>query len=73
MKKIYKTILYFKYKCVGCGNCYLYYKKHFIISKKSGKAILINGEKKNKYYIKKIYNKFDLNVKICPLNIIKII
>ncbi|XBT18195.1 MAG: ferredoxin [Candidatus Shikimatogenerans sp. Tser] len=73
MRRIYKIIFFTRNKCIGCGNCMLY-NKYFIMSKKDGKAVLLNSKKKKKNYVKKIYKK-NINFlnKICPIKIIKII
>ncbi|WGH26183.1 MAG: ferredoxin [Candidatus Shikimatogenerans bostrichidophilus] len=72
------TIVFFRYKCIGCGNCELVCPLFFKITKLDGKSILINSiKKKNNYILKNIDNYFlkllNKASNICPVKIIKII
>ena len=63
-------------KCIGCNYCVELAFDQWRMSKKDGKATLLNAENKKGFHTVKIDNsEFDSNVKAaeaCPVNIIKV-
>ena len=63
-------------KCIGCNYCVELAFDQWRMSKKDGKATLLNAEDKKGFHTLKIDNsEFDNNVKAaeaCPVNIIKV-
>ena len=64
-------------KCIGCNYCVEVAPKQWRMSKKDGKVMLINGERKKDYYILKsndnlIYKQNYLAQKNCPVKIIQV-
>lgn len=63
-------------KCIGCNYCVELAFDQWRMSKKDGKATLLNAENKKGFHTIKIDNsEFDNNVKAaeaCPVNIIKV-
>jgi len=63
-------------KCIGCNYCVELAFDQWRMSKKDGKATLLNAQNKKGFHTLKIDNsEFDNNVKAaeaCPVNIIKV-
>ncbi|HET9056829.1 MAG TPA: ferredoxin [Chitinophagaceae bacterium] len=69
-------IIHYRNKCIGCGVCYEQQPELWRMSKKDGKATLINSEQKNDISILKIIpaslHKSKQIAAACPVRIIKI-
>ena len=69
-------IIHYRNKCIGCGICYEMQPDFWIMSKKDGKAILLNSSSKKDIYSLPIsdeaVNQSNQIAKACPVNIIKI-
>ena len=69
-------ILHYRNKCIGCGVCYEMQPDLWVMSKKDGKAILLNSMLKKEIYALDIPEdaviQSKLIAKACPVNIIKI-
>jgi ferredoxin len=69
-------IIHYRNKCIGCGICYELQPEYWVMSKKDGKAILLNSDSKKDIYSLSIpddaVNQSQLIAKACPVNIIKI-
>lgn len=63
-------------KCIGCNYCVELAYAQWRMSKKDGKAVLLNSENRKGFHTVRVDNEhFDANVKAaeaCPVNIIKV-
>jgi len=63
-------------KCIGCGVCENMQPEYWRMSKKDGKATLLNSQEKNKVFILQIVDKnISLamqTAKACPVRIIAV-
>ena len=70
------AISFLREKCIGCNLCQEHAPEQWKMSKKDGKAVLLKGEKKGKYFVLKVPEIFfEENKRArqeCPVNIIKI-
>lgn len=69
-------IIHYRNKCIGCGLCFEIQPALWRMSKKDGKATLLNAIAKKEVFILEI-NQHDMHVsleaaRICPVKIIKI-
>ena len=68
-------IIHYRTKCIGCGICYEIEPILWRISKKDGKATLLNSESKKGICIRSVNESFRLKsvniAKECPVKIIK--
>jgi ferredoxin len=65
-------------KCIGCNYCVEFAPEQFRMSKKDGKSILLQSEKKKAFFVKKIQDnqQYDTCLQAkdaCPVNIIEVI
>jgi len=70
-------IVHYRNKCIGCNACVEIASSFWRISKKDGKADLINSIRKNNDIFVLEINELDLEANLiaerdCPMNIIKI-
>lgn len=69
-------IIYYRNKCIGCGICYEFQPDNWVMSKKDGKAVLLNASSKKDIYTLPVNDEAaaicQFLVKACPVNIIKI-
>lgn len=69
-------IIHYRNKCIGCGICYELQPEYWVMSKKDGKAILLNSDSKKDIFSLSItensVKQSQLIAKACPVNIIKI-
>ncbi|MFA6946729.1 MAG: ferredoxin [Pedobacter sp.] len=69
-------IIYYRNKCIGCGICCETHPDIWAMSKKDGKAVLLNASSKKDIYILDVNDEasgaYQFLVKACPVNIIKI-
>ena len=74
---VMNKIIFYRNKCIGCGVCYEKQPVLWRMSKKDGKAILLNAANKKNIYILPISNVYLNRMQelalLCPLNIIKIL
>lgn len=70
-------IVHYRNKCIGCGLCHEQQPELWRMSKKDGKATLLNSVNKKEVYLlglNEIYReKLEEVVKGCPVKIIKIL
>jgi len=70
-------IVHYRNKCIGCSICYELQPEIWRMSKKDGKATLINSTQKKSVFIalinQSIFNKSQEVARACPVKIIKII
>ncbi len=70
-------IVHYRNKCIGCNICYELQPETWRMSKKDGKATLINSTQKKSVFIlsinHSIVNQSQEVAKACPVKIIKII
>ena len=69
-------IIHYRDRCIGCGICHEQHPSLWRMSKKDGKATLINASRKNGIYVLKISDQeaqdMQSMAKACPVRIIKI-
>ena len=68
-------LIQYRNKCIGCGICYEMQPNFWRMSKKDGKATLLNSLKKKEIYQAKVFTTVGhckLVVKACPVNAIKV-
>lgn len=69
-------IIHYRNKCIGCGLCHEQQSELWRMSRRDGKATLLNSIKKNEVSVlplKEIYReKLEEVVKGCPVKVIKI-
>lgn len=69
-------IIYYRNKCIGCGICCENHPDIWAMSKKDGKAVLLNASSKKEIYILPVNDEesrvYLFLVKACPVNIIKL-
>lgn len=70
-------IIHYRSKCIGCGLCYEQQPELWRMSKKDGKATLINGVLKKDVYILPVKSPLKEQVErvgeSCPVRIIKVL
>lgn len=70
-------IIFQRNKCIGCNYCNEADSNRWRMSKKDGKANLLQSQKKGDFWIAEIANhELEANekaVSVCPVNIIKIL
>ena len=71
-----KIVLY-RNKCIGCGICFEMQPELWRMSKKDGKATLLNSIAKKEVFVLSVVNAGDMQTqavrKACPVKIIKIL
>lgn len=69
-------VIHYRNKCIGCGVCYEQQPELWRMSKKDGKATLINGVRKKEVFVVVIATTaLDRSKEIalaCPVRIIKV-
>ncbi|ROH97862.1 ferredoxin [Chryseobacterium daecheongense] len=69
-------LIHYRNKCIGCGICYELQPELWRMSKKDGKATLINAiEKKNVFILKISAEEVDkslVTAQMCPVTIIQL-
>ncbi len=69
-------IIHYRNKCIGCGVCYEQQPELWRMSKKDGKATLLNGIGKKDVFIRDIANLEVIKSRevaaVCPVRIIKV-
>lgn len=69
-------VIHYRNKCIGCGVCYEQQPELWRMSKKDGKATLINGVRKKEVFVVVIAaTALDRSKEIalaCPVRIIKV-
>jgi ferredoxin len=70
-------IIHYRNKCIGCGICYELQPEVWRMSKKDGKATLINATVKKDIFIlpvmESMHHQSQDVAKACPVKIIKIV
>ena len=70
-------IIFYRNKCIGCGICFEQQPDLWRMSKKDGKATLVNAVSKKELFILRISNiikqQTEPVLKACPVKIIKIL
>ncbi len=70
------NIVQYRKKCIGCGICFEMMPGIWRMSKKDGKATLLNGSIKKQVSVLPINHSLSENAKkvakACPVNIIKV-
>lgn len=70
-------IIQYRKKCIGCGVCYEQQPELWRMSKKDGKATLLNGKEKKNIFVVNVTDteagKAKLVADSCPIRIIKIV
>ena len=70
-------IIFYRNKCIGCGICFEQQPALWRMSKKDGKATLVNAVSKKELFILRISNiikqQTEPVLKACPVKIIKIL
>ena len=70
-------IIHYRNKCIGCGICHQLQPGHWRVSRKDGKATLVNGVNKKNVYVLSIHHHLQqasqLVAAACPVKIIKVI
>lgn len=70
-------IIHYRNKCIGCALCHEQQPQLWRMSKKDGKATLLNATKKKDIYILELNemhrDKTEEIIKGCPVKIIKIL
>lgn len=68
-------IIHYRDRCIGCGICHEQHPEMWRMSRKDGKATLINGSRKNGIYVLKVplesANSMQAMARACPVKIIK--
>lgn len=69
-------VVHYRDKCIGCGVCYEQQPGRWRMSKKDGKATLINGVRKKEVYVLELpAAEYDLTKEValaCPVRVIKV-
>lgn len=69
-------IIYYRNKCIGCGICCENQPDSWAMSKKDGKAVLLNAAKNKDLYILDVNDAatgtYQFLEKACPVKIIKL-
>lgn len=69
-------IIYYRNKCIGCGICCESHPDSWAMSKKDGKAVLLNAAKNKDLYILDVNDAtirtYQFLEKACPVKIIKL-
>ena len=72
-----KKIVYYRNKCIGCGVCFENQPELWRMSKKDGKAILLNSTPKKEVHVLAIGHADALQTQqltlLCPVKIIKVL
>jgi ferredoxin len=70
-------IIHYRDKCIGCGLCHELQPDLWRMSRKDGKATLVNGELKKKVHLLELKEQHEEKIgeviKGCPVRIIKIL
>ncbi|MBK6825367.1 MAG: ferredoxin [Saprospiraceae bacterium] len=70
-------IIHYRDKCIGCNICFEMQPEYWRLSRKDGKATLVNGVLKNQTYVLEIgAREVDLSEETaihCPVKVIKVI
>jgi ferredoxin len=70
------NIIHYRNKCIGCGICYEMQPALWRMSKKDGKAVLLNAEQKKAVHVLSVgqvqYFETAAVAEACPVNIIKL-
>lgn len=70
-------IIHYRNKCIGCGSCFELQPELWRMSKKDGKATLLNSIKKKEVFVLSVSNNFQQQTqdaaRACPVKIIKVV
>ncbi|MCK9481961.1 MAG: ferredoxin [Bacteroidia bacterium] len=70
------TITLIRDKCIGCNYCREHAPQRFTMSKKDGKAVLLNSYDRKGFHTAKVHESELESVqnaaKACPVNVIKV-
>jgi ferredoxin len=70
------NIIHYRNKCIGCGICYEMQPSMWRMSKKDGKAVLLNAQIKKTVHVLPVsqsqYFETAAVAEACPVNIIKL-
>lgn len=70
-------IIHYRNKCIGCGICFELQPELWRMSKKDGKATLLNSIHKKEVFVLSVSNNFQQQTqdvaRACPVKIIKIL
>jgi ferredoxin len=70
------NIIHYRNKCIGCGICYEMQPELWLISKKDGKAVLLNAQLKKTVHVLQVsqaqYFETAAVTEACPVKIIKL-
>jgi len=70
-------IVHYRNKCIGCGICYEMQPELWRMSKKDGKAVLLNAEMKKDIFIFSLPPSIEQQARkvagVCPARVIKIV
>jgi ferredoxin len=70
-------IIHYRNKCIGCNICFELQPELWRMSKKDGKATLLNSTAKKEVYILSVSNEMEQPTqevaKACPVKIIKVL
>jgi len=70
------TITFQRDKCIGCNYCHEHAPMRWTMSKKDGKAVMLNSVNKNGFHIAKVHEseeeEIQRAVEACPVKIIRI-
>ena len=71
-----KKLIFYREQCIGCGVCYEQQPATWRLSKKDGKAVLVNGQQKKQVYVAPIPALLVPSMRrvaeACPARIIKL-
>ncbi len=69
-------IVHYRNSCIGCGVCYQMQPAYWRMSKKDGKATLLNAKNKKEVYVTELMIDDEAHSKqvmaACPVRVIKI-
>lgn len=71
-----RKVVFYRNQCIGCGVCYEQQPSMWRLSKKDGKAVLLNAQKKKQVFIISLPDASVIPLKriaeACPARIIKL-
>lgn len=70
------TVTFQREKCIGCNYCREHAPRRFAMSKKDGKAVLLNGIEKRNFFVAKVHEEELTELEsasgACPVKIIRV-
>lgn len=70
------TITLQRDKCIGCNYCHEHAPQRFTMSKKDGKAVLLDGTQKKRFFVARVHDEelpqLEKAAGACPVKIIKV-